>query len=94
MDEWLALRNQLRAKACSEGRSWFHWYRDNEPEKNDDALRDESVEVLWMAELIQHAQNYGQDLRRQMVMRLQTNASDQEARLTLRWLNGRKRPRS
>jgi len=91
---WQRLRDQLRATATSDhGSAWFHWYRDNEPEKINDALREENIEVLWMAELSHHAQNYGQDLRRRMVARLRASSADREARYVLRWLNMRGRPR-
>ena len=90
---WQALRDQLRATGISDrGSSWFHWHRDNEAEKIDEALREDNIEVLWMAELVHHAQNYGQELRRQMVTRLRTSSADTEARYVLRWLNSRGRP--
>ena len=37
--------------------------------------------------------SYGQELRRRMTIRLQARSNDQEAKLVLRWLNGRPRPR-
>jgi len=91
---WQRLRERLRVIALSDrGSSWFHFCRDIEHEKTDEALREENVEVLWLAELIEHARSYGQELRRRMTIRLQSNGTDREAGLTLRWLNGRQRPR-
>ena len=91
---WQHLREQLRVIALSDrGSSWFHFHRDIEHGRIDSALREENVEVLWQAELVHHALSYGQDLRRRVTIRLQSNGTDREARLTLRWLNGRQRPR-
>jgi len=91
---WQSLRNQLRATAVGDcASSWFHFHRDNEPEQIVTTLREENIEVLWMAELVHHSRNYGQELRRQMVTRLQATGTDTEARLVLRWLNSRGRPR-
>ena len=91
---WQHLRQQLRVVALGDrGSSWFHFHRDIEPGRIDDALREENVDVLWLAELIEHGHNYGQDLRRRMTIRLQSNGTDLEARLTLRWLDSRQRPR-
>jgi len=90
---WQHLRDQLRATALSDrGSSWYHWLRDNEAEQIDAAVREENIEVLWLAELVHHSRNYGQELRRTMVARLQDSTADREARLVLRWLNGRPRP--
>jgi hypothetical protein len=92
---WQQLREQLRVIALGDrGSSWFHFHRDTEPEHFDDALREEDVDVLWQAELVHHARSYGQHLRRRMTIRLQSNGTDREARLILRWLEGRQRPRS
>jgi hypothetical protein len=91
--KWQGLVEELRATAVSDRASaWYHWHRDIEPETIEAALREEDVEVLWQAELIHHARNCGQQLRRRMTIRLQANGCDREARLTLRWLNGRRRP--
>jgi hypothetical protein len=90
---WQQLRDQFRVIGLGDrGSSWFHFHRDIEPENIDDALREENVDVLWQAELVHHARSYGQDLRRRMTIRLQSNGTDREAGLTLRWLNGRQRP--
>jgi hypothetical protein len=51
------------------------------------------VDILWQAELIDHAHNSGQELRRRMGQRLQSDDKDKEALLTLRWLDQRGRPR-
>jgi hypothetical protein len=91
--QWQRLRDQLRATALSDrGSSWYHWLRDNESEQIDAALREENIEVLWLAEIVHHSQNYGQELRRRMTIRLQARSNDQESKLVLRWLNGRPRP--
>jgi len=90
---WQQLRDQFRVIGLGDrGSSWFHFHRDIEPERTDEALREENVDVLWQAELVHHARSYGQDLRRRMTIRLQSNGTDREAGLTLRWLNGRQRP--
>lgn len=85
---WARLRDQLRERALSDlGRSYYHWHRDIEPNVRDDALRRDEIQVLWAAELIEAADNFGQSLRRRCALRLAANSTDQEAKLTLRWLN-------
>jgi hypothetical protein len=62
---WQHLRDQLRATALSDrGSSWYHWLRDNEAERTDEALLEEDVDALWQAELVHYSNNYGQELRR------------------------------
>lgn len=88
--EWKRLCDQLRQTAISDrGQGWFHWYRDCEFERINDALNENDVSTLWLAELIHHAKNPGQELRRRMAGRLQADAKDREALLTLRWLDRR-----
>jgi hypothetical protein len=90
--EWKNLRDQLRQNAVGDkGQAWFHWHRDCEPERIDDAARESDVHTLWLAELIHHARNEGQELRRRMAERLQKDGNDHEALMTLRWLSRRGR---
>ena len=91
---WEVLRDELREHCCQDrGQIFFHWHRDCEPERIDDALRQTDVAALWQAELITHAKHSGQELRRHMVQRLQNEADDKEPVLTLRWLERRGRRR-
>jgi hypothetical protein len=93
-ERWLDLRDQLRARATSDlGCAFFHWYRDVEVEASDEALRQEGVEVLWRAELIQANKSFGHALRRRCLLRLNSDAADVEAKLALRWIGRRGRPR-
>jgi hypothetical protein len=89
---WETLRDELREHGCNDhGQIFFHWFRDCEPERIDDALRQDDVDALWRAELITHAKNSGQELRWRMVQQLQSDADDKAALLTLRWLERRGR---
>ena len=89
---WEQLRDELRVKAAGDrGRTWFHWHRDCDSQRIDDAVREPNADVLWQAELIAHAKNSGQDLKRRMVLKLQADPMDLQARLTLRWLSQRGR---
>jgi hypothetical protein len=91
---WENLRDELRANAVSDrGLAWYGWYRDVQPELIDEAIRETDVATLWQAELVDHAHNSGQELRRRMGQRLQSDDKDKEALLTLRWLDRRGRPR-
>jgi len=93
LSQWLELRDRLRETAVKDrGAAWYHWHRDNEDPGLDAPFREEGVDVLWLAEWVHHTRNCGQELRRQMKVRLQTNSHDQEARLVLRWLKLRGRP--
>jgi hypothetical protein len=81
------VRNTLRSTATSDlGRFYFLWYRDVEPERADDALQNEGLDLLWGAELTDASKNCGQALRRRCEMRLKANPDDTEAKLVLRWL--------
>jgi hypothetical protein len=87
------LRDQLQDQATSDlGCSWLHWYRDVRREQYREALRNEGVEILWTAELIHATKDFGHALRRRCVLRRNSNPTDVEARLALRWLNQRGRP--
>jgi hypothetical protein len=89
---WEALRDELREHATADrGQIYYHWYRDCEPERIDSALRQDGVDTLWMAELVNHAKNSGQELRRRMAQQLKNEADNREAVLTLRWLERRGR---
>ena len=88
--DWERLRNSLKPNAISTGFSWFHWFRDIEPNLVDEALRRSDVEVHWQVELIAHTTHHGQYLKN----RMRANHPDpMEARLTLEWLQRRPRPR-
>ena len=90
---WEALRDELRENCVRDrGQVFFHWHRDCENERIEDALREEGVATLWQAELVHHAKNSGQELRRRMVQQLHNEADKKEAQLTLRWLDRRGRP--
>ena len=90
---WEALRDELRENCVRDrGQIFYHWYRDCEVERVDDALRETEADTLWQAELINHAKNSGQELRRLMVQRLRDDVDKNEAQLTLRWLDHRGRP--
>ncbi|MGD0904767.1 MAG: hypothetical protein ABR924_17665 [Terracidiphilus sp.] len=94
LPRWENLRDQLQDRATSDlGCSWFHWYRDVRREQYHEALRNESVEILWAAELIHATKDFGHALRRRCVLRLNSNPADLETKLALRWLNQRRRPR-
>jgi hypothetical protein len=67
--------------------------RDVEAEATDQALRREDIEILWAAELIDSSKNFGHALRRRCVLRLNSKPADFEAKLALRWLDHRGRPR-
>lgn len=87
---WEALRNELRDHATADrGQIYYHWFRDCEVERIDEAIGQDDLGTLWVAELITHARNSGQELRRRMVQQLQNEADDREAVLTLRWLERR-----
>jgi hypothetical protein len=89
---WESLRDELRDHATADrGQIYYHWYRDCEVELVDDALRQDDLDTLWAAELIAHAKNSGQELRRRMVQQLQNQADDREALFALRWLERRGR---
>ena len=89
---WEALRDELREHCCQDrGQIWFHWHRDCDQERIDDAVREDDIAVLWQAELIHHCRNQGQELRRRMVQRLRDDADSREAVLTLQWLSRRGR---
>ena len=90
-NEWLKLREVLKANICSDALAWFHFYRDVMTEQIDDALREANVPVLWSAELVHHAKNQGQALRRRMTEQLLAKPGDREALLTLQWLSRRGR---
>jgi hypothetical protein len=93
LPRWEKLRDQLQDRATSDlGCSWFHWYRDVRREQYHEALRNESVEIPWAAEIIHATKDFGHALRRRCVLRLNSNPTDLEARLGLRWLNQRGRP--
>jgi hypothetical protein len=93
LPRWEKLRDQLQDRATSDlGCSWFHWYRDVRREQYHEALRNESVEILWAAELIHATKDFGHALRRRCVLRLNSNPADLETKLALRWLNQRGRP--
>jgi hypothetical protein len=92
--EWQTLRDRLRAAAVADrGSSWYHWHTTTEPERTVEALQDDNIEILWMAELVHHSRNSGQELRKRMVARLQSKGANPEARLVLRWLHSRARAR-
>jgi hypothetical protein len=93
LPRWEKLRDQLQGPATSDlGCSLFHWYRDVRREQYHEALRNDGVEILWAAELIHATKDFGHALRRRCVLRLNSNPTDLEARLGLRWLNQRGRP--
>ena len=86
--DWDHLRDELKVRACGDAWTWFHWYRDIQPEPDivDEALRQNEVSVLWQAELVDHVKNNGQYLKRRM---MGGHPDDREARLTLGWLQRR-----
>jgi hypothetical protein len=89
---WETLRDELRDHCMADrGQIYYHWYRDCEAERIGDALREADIDTLWAAELVSHAKNSGQELRRRMVQQLQSEADNKEAVLTLRWLDRRGR---
>lgn len=88
---WLKLRDQLKPGATSDlGQFHCLWYRDIEPEKADEALLNDSFEILWAAELADAVRNSGHGLRRRCLLRLKSNPADTASTLTLRWLNQRR----
>jgi hypothetical protein len=90
--DWEYLRDELRTRAVSDGgQTWFHWHRDCDPKRIEDAVHEPNADVLWQVELIAWAKNSGQDLKRRMVQKLRADPMNREARLTLRWLTRRGR---
>lgn len=89
-EQWRGLRDALSSTACQDrGQYWFHWIRDNAPERTEEALTETDVSVLWQAELAGHAKNPARDLRQRLAWRLQENPADNEAKLALRWFGRR-----
>jgi hypothetical protein len=89
---WEELRDELRENCVRDcGQIFYHWYRDCEAEQIDEAIRQGALDTLWLAELIHHARNYGQELRRRMTQRLKDEVDNTEPRLTLQWLSRRGR---
>jgi hypothetical protein len=86
-DEWRPLCDSLRTTATRDrGQNWFHWFRDVEPGRIDEALSRTKGSMLWQVELIEHAKKGAQELRRRMAQQLREKPDDNEARFTLRWL--------
>ena len=91
---WAKLRDRLRNAATRDfGRYFYLWHRDIAPSECDAALRNERIQVLWAAELVNTTCNYGQALRRLCAFRLKADSTDAAAKLALRWLSSRNAPR-